>query len=180
MLMNNIILTPVNIKEPSSSDSPSGHFIICVCLFAFQRLLPETAFVDRHPSESPTLYAPFFLWMTCALGIMYMYILGDHSVIKKCYTRFDGRRQPFGNHLRHLLIVGLSYHCSPGEDSSSLTGFNCCFQVQNCLEDCECPDDDDDDSESTDFHRNFRRRRSNTCDHEEDITVQCSKSTSLP
>ena len=27
-LTNNIILTPVNIKEPSSSDPQSGHFII--------------------------------------------------------------------------------------------------------------------------------------------------------
>ena len=79
----------------------------------------------------------------------------------------------------HLSIVRLSY-CSPGDDSSSLTEFNCCYVVQDCLIDCECTDNNDNDFQSTNgpVLVNFRRRRSSTCDHDDDVAVQCSKSTS--
>ena len=55
MLTNNIILTPVNIKEPSSTDSQSGHFIICVCLFRFLATT-RNRICWRTLLGSPTLY----------------------------------------------------------------------------------------------------------------------------
>ena len=77
--------------------------------------------------------------------------------------------------------VVLCIYCSPGTDLNILTDYHCCTNAQDCFHSCVCHDDSDTLVYAAEVNLvSAVKNTAYSCSHEQDVTVQCSKSVIRP